>query len=35
MQLTPEEREDGPPELLFMHGGHRAKVNDFSWNAEE
>lgn len=26
---------DGPPELLFMHGGHRTKVNDFSWNQNE
>ncbi|ORZ11965.1 WD40-repeat-containing domain protein, partial [Absidia repens] len=24
--------EDGPPELLFMHGGHTNKVSDFSWN---
>ena len=22
----------GPPELLFVHGGHTAKVSDFSWN---
>lgn len=26
------EAEDGPPELLFSHGGHRAKISDFSWN---
>ncbi|KAF5448986.1 hypothetical protein F2P56_029476 [Juglans regia] len=24
--------EDGPPELLFSHGGHKAKISDFSWN---
>jgi histone-binding protein RBBP4 len=21
--------EDGPPELLFIHGGHTAKMSDF------
>lgn len=26
------EAEDGPPELLFLHGGHTSKVSDFSWN---
>lgn len=29
---TPEEAEDGPPELLFMHGGHTNKISDFGWN---
>ncbi|KAI3786678.1 hypothetical protein L1987_40555 [Smallanthus sonchifolius] len=24
--------EEGPPELLFIHGGHTSKVSDFSWN---
>ncbi|KAI4350269.1 hypothetical protein L6164_004740 [Bauhinia variegata] len=23
---------DGPPELLFSHGGHKGKISDFSWN---
>ncbi|EDW34097.1 GL21757 [Drosophila persimilis] len=27
-----EEVVDGPPELLFIHGGHTAIINDFSWN---
>lgn len=27
-----EDAEDGPPELLFVHGGHTAKVSDVSWN---
>ncbi|GLT86079.1 hypothetical protein SLE2022_042420 [Rubroshorea leprosula] len=27
--------EDGPPELLFSHGGHKAKISDFSWNKNE
>ena len=25
----------GPPELLFVHGGHTAKVSDFSWNLSQ
>lgn len=32
---TPTEAEDGPPELLFIHGGHSAKISDFSWNPNE
>ncbi|CAH1450613.1 unnamed protein product [Lactuca virosa] len=31
-EQTPEDAEDGPPELLFIHGGHTSKVSDFSWN---
>ncbi|CAB4321193.1 unnamed protein product [Prunus armeniaca] len=27
--------DDGPPELLFSHGGHKAKISDFSWNKYE
>jgi histone-binding protein RBBP4 len=27
-----EDAEDGPPELLFIHGGHTSRVSDFSWN---
>jgi histone-binding protein RBBP4 len=30
-----EDAEDGPPELLFSHGGHMAKVSDFAWNASQ
>ena len=29
------EAEDGPPELLFLHGGHTSKVSDFSWNSNK
>lgn len=32
---TDEEMKDGPPELLFVHGGHIAKVSDISWNLNE
>ncbi|KAG9296065.1 hypothetical protein G9A89_011917 [Geosiphon pyriformis] len=31
-EQTAEEAEDGPPELLFVHGGHTNKVSEFSWN---
>jgi histone-binding protein RBBP4 len=34
-EQPPEDAEDGPPELLFIHGGHTAKVFDFSWNAND
>lgn len=32
---TPEEKEDGPPELLFVHGGHTDRPADMSWNLNE
>lgn len=32
---SPEDVDDGPPELLFIHGGHSEKVSDFSWNQNE
>ena len=34
-EQTPEDAEDGPPELLFIHGGHTSKVSDFSWNSND
>ncbi|RYG66362.1 hypothetical protein EON64_09945 [archaeon] len=34
-EQNPEDAEDGPPELLFVHGGHTAKVFDFSWNSND
>jgi len=34
-EQTPEDAADGPPELLFVHGGHTAKVSDFSWSSAE
>ncbi|KAI9358326.1 WD40-repeat-containing domain protein [Zopfochytrium polystomum] len=30
-----EDAEDGPPELLFVHGGHTNRISDFSWNKNE
>ncbi len=37
LDQTAEEAKDGPPELLFIHGGHTDRISDFSWNpnAEE
>ena len=34
-EQTPEDAEDGPPELLFIHGGHTSKISDFAWNAND
>jgi WD40 repeat protein len=34
-EQDPEDAEDGPPELLFIHGGHTDKIADFSWNAND
>ena len=30
-EQSEEEARDGPPELLFVHGGHTNKVTDLSW----
>mmetsp|Transcript_23741 Transcript_23741/g.43094 ORF Transcript_23741/g.43094 Transcript_23741/m.43094 type:complete len:461 (+) Transcript_23741:73-1455(+) len=35
MEQSAEDAEDGPPELLFLHGGHTSKVSDFSWNPND
>ena len=32
MQQSAEDAEDGPPELLFVHGGHTNRVPDISWD---
>lgn len=32
---TEEEKKDGPPELLFIHGGHTSKISDIAWNLNE
>ena len=33
--ISPEEAEDGPPELVFIHGGHTSIVSDVAWNPNE
>lgn len=34
-QQSEEDAQDGPPELLFIHGGHTNRISDFSWNPNE
>ncbi|KAK3952112.1 WD40-repeat-containing domain protein [Pseudoneurospora amorphoporcata] len=34
-EQTQDDAEDGPPELLFMHGGHTNHLADFSWNRND
>lgn len=34
-EQLPDDLDDGPPELLFMHGGHTNHLSDFSWNLNE
>ncbi|KAF2113568.1 WD40-repeat-containing domain protein [Lophiotrema nucula] len=34
-EQTPDEMEDGPPELLFMHGGFTNRICDFDWNKND
>ncbi|ORY71290.1 WD40-repeat-containing domain protein [Pseudomassariella vexata] len=34
-EQQPEDQEDGPPELLFMHGGHTNHLTEFSWNLND
>jgi len=35
LEQLPDDQEDGPPELLFMHGGHTNHLADFSWNLND
>ena len=32
---TEEEQADGPPELLFVHGGHVGRIEDAAWNQND
>lgn len=34
-EQSDEDKEDGPPELLFIHGGHTAKIADMCWNPND
>ncbi|KAI8075287.1 WD40-repeat-containing domain protein [Gongronella butleri] len=31
-EQTPEDAEDGPPELMFVHNGHTSRIAEFAWN---
>jgi WD40 repeat protein len=31
-EQSPEDAAHGPPELLFVHGGHEDKIDDLAWN---
>ena len=35
MEQSEEEKKDGPPELVFIHGGHTARISDIAWNLNE
>jgi len=32
---TEEDNDDGPPELIFVHGGHSDIISDFAWDPRE
>lgn len=34
-EQSEEEKRDGPPEMLFLHGGHTSKISDLDWNKNE
>ena len=34
-EQDPEESQEGPPELLFIHAGHTNRISDFSWNTND
>ncbi len=34
-EQDPEDAEDGPPEIQFIHGGHTDRIADFSWNEKD
>ena len=33
-EQSADDAADGPPELLFLHGGHTSKVSDVAWNPQ-
>lgn len=35
LEQSQEDAEDGPPELLFVHGGHTSRPTDLAWSPNE
>ena len=35
IEQSPADAEDGPPELLFVHGGHTNKLSEIHWNPND
>lgn len=33
--MPEEELQDGPPELIFSHGGHTDIISDFNWSSHD
>ncbi len=33
-EISKEDAKDGPPELIFTHGGHTSAVSDIAWNGK-
>lgn len=31
-EQSPDEAEEGPPEIIFVHGGHVAGITELDWN---
>ena len=34
-EQSEEDAVDGPPEMIFKHGGHRNQVSDLSWHLND
>lgn len=35
MKVPEDQVNEGPAELVFVHGGHTSKINDISWNPND
>lgn len=34
LEVPEDQKDEGPAELIFVHSGHTAKINDISWNPD-